>query len=231
MMKVNYFGQSCFLLEISGTKILFDPFITPNELAKDIDVEQINCDYILVSHGHEDHVADLVTIAKRTKAKVVSSFEIIAWLGKQGVENGHPMNLGGSWNFDFGKVKMVYAAHSNSLPDGTYAGTAAGFVIEADGKTLYYAGDTALMQEMKLTGELFNIDYAFLPIGDNFTMGVSDAIIAANFIKCKNIIAMHYDTFGYIKVDHDQAKQTFAEAGLQLNMLNISDQDRDAKEL
>ncbi len=228
-MKVNYFGQSCFLLEIDGTKVLFDPFITPNELAKDIDVEQINCDYILVSHGHEDHVADLVSIAKRTKAKVVSSFEIIEWLKKQGVDNGHPMNLGGAWQFDFGKVKMMFAAHSNSLPDGTYGGTAAGFIIQAGGKTLYYAGDTALTQDMKLTGELFDIDYAFLPIGDNFTMGIADAIIASDFIKCKNIIAMHYDTFGYITVDHEEAKKAFADAGVELSMLKISDQEIDAK--
>ena len=228
-MKLNYFGQSCFLLEIDGTKILFDPFITPNELAKDIDVEQINCDYILVSHGHEDHVADLVSIAKRTKAEVISSFEIIEWLKKQGVDKGHPMNVGGSWDFNFGKVKMTFAAHSNSLPDGTYGGTAAGFIIQTDGKTLYYAGDTALTQEMKLIGELFDIDYAFLPIGDNFTMGVSDAIIASDFIQCKNIIAMHYDTFGYIKVDHDQAKKAFTDAGIELSMLKISDVEKDAR--
>ncbi|WP_237739787.1 metal-dependent hydrolase [Pedobacter arcticus] len=231
MMKLNYFGQSCFLLEVNGTKILFDPFITPNELAKDIDVEQIDCDYILVSHGHEDHVADLVSIAKRTKAKIISSFEIIEWLKKQGIDNGHPMNLGGNWNFDFGKVKMMYAAHSNSLPDGSYGGTAAGFIIQTGKKTLYYAGDTALNQDMKLTGELFAIDYAFLPIGDNFTMGITDAIIAADFIKCKNIIAMHYDTFGYIKVDHEQAKKAFADAGIELSMLKISDKEVDAKVL
>ncbi len=230
-MKLNYFGQSCFLLEVNGTKILFDPFITPNELAKDIDVEQIDCDYILVSHGHEDHVADLVSIAKRTKAKIISSFEIIEWLKKQGIDNGHPMNLGGNWNFDFGKVKMMYAAHSNSLPDGSYGGTAAGFIIQTGKKTLYYAGDTALNQDMKLTGELFAIDYAFLPIGDNFTMGITDAIIAADFIKCKNIIAMHYDTFGYIKVDHEQAKKAFADAGIELSMLKISDKEVDAKVL
>ena len=228
-MKVNYYGQSCFLLEVDGTKILFDPFISPNELAKDIDVEKIECDYILVSHGHEDHVADLVSIAKRTNAKVVSSFEIVAWLKTQGVENGHPMNLGGSWDFDFGKVKMVYAAHSSSLPDGTYAGTAAGFVIEVAGKTLYYAGDTALTMEMKLIGELYNVDYAFLPIGDNFTMGVSDAIVATDFIKCKNVIAMHYDTFGFIKVDHEEAKKAFANAAVELSMLKISDQEIDSK--
>ena len=227
-MKVNYFGQSCFLLEIDGCKILFDPFITPNELAKDIDPTIIECDYILVSHGHQDHIADLVSIAKRTNAKVISSFEIIEWLKTQGVENGHPMNLGGSWTFDFGKVKMLYAAHSNSLPDGTYAGMAAGFIIQAGKKTLYYAGDTALTAEMKLIGDFYDLDYAFLPIGDNFTMGISDAIIATDFIKCKNVIAMHYDTFGFIKVDHEEAKKAFADAGLTLTMLKISDKEADA---
>ncbi len=230
-MKLNYFGQSCFLLDVDGTKILFDPFITPNELATEIDVEKIECDYILVSHGHEDHIADLVSIAKRTDAKVIGFFEIINWLKVQGVDNGHPMNLGGNWTFDFGKVKMVYAMHSNVLPDGTYGGTAAGFIIEIAGKTLYYAGDTALTMEMKLTGEQYKLDYAFLPIGDNFTMGVADAIIATDFIKCKNVIAMHYDTFGFIKVDHEHAKKAFADAGVKLNMLKISDQEADAMTL
>lgn len=222
-MKLNYLGHSAFLLEISGKKILLDPFISPNELAKHIKIDNIQCDYILISHGHGDHVADLVPIAKRTGAKVVSSFEIVDWCGKQGIENGHPMNLGGSWNFDFGSVKMVYASHSNSLPDGTYGGTAAGFIIKAEGKTIYYAGDTSLNQEMKLTGELNKIDYAFLPIGDNFTMGIDDAVIAAGFINCKEIIGMHYDTFGFIKIDHDKAKKAFSDAGLNLHLLEITD--------
>jgi L-ascorbate metabolism protein UlaG (beta-lactamase superfamily) len=227
-MKLNYLGHSSFLLEISEKKILFDPFISPNELASDIKVDEIECDYILVSHGHNDHVADLVNIAKRTGAKVVAAYEIIEWLTIQGVENGHPMNLGGKWDFDFGSVKMTYAAHSNSLPDGSYGGTAAGFIIKAEGKTIYYAGDTALMQEMKLTGELYNIDYAFLPIGDNFTMGIEDAVLAAGFINCKNIIGMHYDTFGYIKIDFDKAKATFSDAGLDLQLLEISNEPENA---
>ncbi|MFC5283166.1 metal-dependent hydrolase [Pedobacter alpinus] len=227
-MEINYLGHSCFIISVNGKTILIDPFITPNQLARHIDANEIVCDYILVSHGHEDHVADLVEIAKRTNAKVVSSFEIIAWLKKQGIENGHPMNLGGNWDFDFGSVKMIYAAHSNSLPDGTYGGTASGFVIKAEGKTIYYAGDTALNQEMKLTGEIFDIDYAFLPIGDNFTMGIDDAITASKFINCKNIIAMHYDTFGYIKIDHEKAKQAFADAGCDLKILPISVAEADA---
>ena len=230
-MKLNYLGHSSFLLEIEGKKLLFDPFISPNELASHIKVEQIDCDYILVSHGHEDHVADLVSIAKRTQAKVVGSFEIIQWVEKKGISNGHPMNLGGKWDFYFGTVKMEYAAHSNSLPDGTYGGTAAGFMIKTAGKTIYYAGDTALNQEMKLIGELNTIDYAFLPIGDNFTMGPSDAIIAAQYLNCKNIIGMHYDTFGFIKIDHEKTFKAFADAGLQLHLLKISDLPEDVLSL
>lgn len=220
-MRLTYYGQSCFLLETQGVNILFDPFISPNELAQHIDVDSIPADYILVSHGHEDHTADLVQIAKRTNAVVVCNFEISAWLAKQGVSNCHPMNLGGQWNFDFGNVKMVFAAHSNSLPDGTYGGTAAGFVIKTSDKTVYYAGDTALTQEMKLIGELNKPDISFLPIGDNFTMGVEDAIIAARYVNCNRIIGMHYDTFGYIKIDKEDAVDRFRSAGKDLRLIDI----------
>lgn len=220
-MNLTYYGQSCFLLETEGRKLLFDPFITPNELAKHIDVNSIHADFILVSHGHEDHTADLVDIAKRTGALVICSFEIMVWLNGKGVTNCHPMNLGGQRLFDFGKLKFVFAAHSNSLPDGTYGGTAAGFILEIENRTLYYAGDTALMQEMKLFGDMYSIDAAFLPIGDNFTMGIDDAITASDFIKCDRIIGMHYDTFGYIKIDKDEALTKFQNAGLQLDLINI----------
>lgn len=220
-MRVTYYGQSCFLLEIQGKHILFDPFITPNELARDIDPGSIPADYILVSHGHADHTADLVPIASRTGATVVCSFEIAEWLANRGVTNSHPMNIGGQWNFEFGTVKMVYAAHSNSLPDGTYGGTAAGFIITAGTRTIYYSGDTALMADMRLTGELYAIDLAFLPIGDNFTMGVDDAVIASKFINCQNIIGMHYDTFGYIKINKEEAVSKFDKAGIRLNLLAI----------
>lgn len=230
-MKVNYFGHSCFLLQTAGKKILIDPFISPNELARDININEIECDYILVSHGHSDHVADLINIAKRTKATIISSFELVEWTSKQGAEKVHPMNLGGSWNFDFGNVKMTYAAHSNSLPDGSYGGTAAGFLIKTEGKTYYYSGDTALISDMKLLGELHDIDHAFLCIGDNFTMGVDDAILAAKFINCKKIIGMHYDTFGYIKIDEEKAIQKFEDAGLKLNLMKISDKPEDAVEI
>jgi len=220
-MNVTFYGQSCFLFEIAGKKVLIDPFITPNELAAHIDASAIEADFILVSHGHADHTADLVDIAKRTGALVICSYEIMVWLNGKGVNNCHPMNLGGQRSFDFGKIKMVFAAHSNSLPDGTYGGTAAGFIIEAENKTYYYSGDTALMQEMKLFGDLYNFDAVFFPIGDNFTMGVDDAILAAKFVKCDTVIGMHYDTFGYIKIDKEEALTKFNNAGLQLKLIEI----------
>lgn len=227
-MKVNYLGHSSFLLETAGKKILIDPYISPNELADNININDIQCDYILVSHGHSDHVADLVNIANRTGAKVISSFEITEWLRKQELENSHPMNIGGSWDFDFGTVKMMYACHSSSLPDGSYGGTAAGFLITTEDKTYYYSGDTSLTSDMKLTGELYDIHHAFLCIGDNFTMGIEDAIIASKYINCKKIIGMHYDTFGYIKLDHQKAMDKFEEAGLFLNLMKISLKEEDS---
>jgi len=222
-MKLSYFGHSTFLLEIKGVNVLFDPFVTPNELAKDVDIDSISADYILISHGHEDHVADAVSIAKRTGAKVVSNFEIVTWFGSQGVENGHPMNHGGSWSFDFGKVKYVNAVHSSVLPDGTYGGNPGGFVIHTGEGNLYYAGDTALSYDMKLLGEYDKIDYSILPIGDNFTMGIDEAVIAADFVSCDKIIGMHYDTFGFIVIDKDEARKKFADAGKELTLINIGE--------
>ncbi len=220
-MKLSYYGHSCFQLETSISKIVFDPFISGNELAKAVDVNSIEADFILQSHGHSDHIADLIPMAKRTGAKVVCSWEISEWVKKSGIENAHPMNIGGSWNFDFGRVKMVFAAHSNSLPDGSYGGVAAGFIIEADNKRIYYSGDTALTQDMKLIGELWRPDVAILSIGNNFTMDVDDAIIASDFIQCKEIIGMHYDTFGYIKIDHEEAIRKFKLRSKTLHLMEI----------
>jgi L-ascorbate metabolism protein UlaG (beta-lactamase superfamily) len=220
-MKVTYYGHSCFLVEVASTKLLLDPFITPNELAKHIDASKVTADYILQSHGHEDHVADLLPIARRTGATVVATWEIYTWLGKQGITKAHPMNAGGSWKFDFGRVKMIYAHHSSSLPDGTYAGSAGGYVVEAGGTTFYYAGDTALFSDMKLIPERLKLDVAFLPIGSNFTMDVDDAVVAAGFLQCKKVIGMHYDTFGFIVIDHEEAISKFKSAGLELVLMGI----------
>lgn len=221
-MKFSYYGQSCFLVELSDKNILFDPFITPNELAKDINIDDIKADYILLSHGHGDHIADCVQIAKKNNSTVVGGFEVVNWVKKQGVESVHPLNHGGKWNFDFGSVKSVNAIHSSDLPDGSYGGNPMGFVIKGE-KTFYYAGDTALTMDMQLVPRWGQLDFAVLPIGDNFTMGYEDAIIAAELIQCSNIVGCHYDTFGYIKIDHDKVKKAFIDAGLTLHLPGIGE--------
>ena len=220
-MQITYYGHSCFGVEINGKHIVFDPFITPNELAKDVDVNTIKADYILISHGHEDHIADALTLAKRTGAKLVSNFEIVTWFNKQGIENTHPMNTGGKRSFDFGKVKCVAAEHSSSFPDGSYAGSAMGFILETSQGNFYYAGDTALTYDMKLIGEYREINFSILPIGDNFTMSIDNAIVASDFVKCNTVIGMHYDTFGYIKIDKQKAITSFENAGKKLILMEI----------
>jgi L-ascorbate metabolism protein UlaG (beta-lactamase superfamily) len=222
-MNITYYGHSCFAVEVNGKHLLFDPFISPNELAKHIDKETVKADYILISHGHEDHIADAVSIAKRTKALVVCNWEIFVWLQKQGLENIHPMNTGGKKQFDFGSIKCVKAEHSSSMPDGSNGGNPMGFVIESNAGSFYYAGDTALTYDMKLIGEYRNIDFAFLPIGDNFTMGIDNAIICSEFINCADIIGMHYDTFGYIKIDQSEAIQKFERNGKKLTLMKIGE--------
>ena len=220
-MKVTYFGHSSFQVEINGKKILFDPFISPNELAKDIAVDSLNPDYIFVTHGHEDHIADVESIAKRTGAKLVANYEVINWFAKKGIENNHPMGIGGTRDFDFGTVKCVNAVHSSSMPDGSYGGQSVGFVflfIEDEvEKVMYYAGDTALHYDMNLIQDEFEyVDFAFLPVGDNFTMGMIDAEVAAHYVNADNVIPMHYDTFGFIKIEQEELKEIFEEFNLEI---------------
>ncbi len=222
-MNITYYGHSCFEVEIKGKKILFDPFISPNPLAAKIDVKSISPDYILISHGHGDHIADAIQIASQSGAQVITNHEISVWLGSKGVNNVLGMNTGGKAKFEFGNVKCVAAVHSSSMPDGTYGGTAMGFVVESTSGNFYYAGDTALTYEMKLIGDYRQIDFAFLPIGDNFTMGVDNAIIACDFINCNRIIGMHYDTFPPIKIDKEEALSKFKRAGKELNLLGIGE--------
>jgi L-ascorbate metabolism protein UlaG (beta-lactamase superfamily) len=215
-MKFTYYGHSCFVVEVNGKRLLFDPFITNNELAKDIKVESIEADYILVSHGHADHISDCVSIAKRTGALVICSWEIHEWLNKQGVSNTHPMNTGGQREFEFGAVKCVVAQHSSGLPDGTYGGSSMGFVIKSSGGNFYYSGDTALTLDMQLISSYAVLKFAILPIGDNFTMGYIDAQRAGHLISCRYIVGVHYDTFEYIKIDKQKAKDHFDINGLEL---------------
>lgn len=215
-MKFTYYGHSSFAVEVKGKKIVFDPFITHNELAKSIDVDRIEADYIFVSHGHNDHVADLMGLAKRTGATVVGAYELTEWVQKQGHDKVHPMNTGGKWAFDFGTVKCTVAHHSSGLPDGSYGGNPIGFLFMTGDGNFYYSGDTALTFDMELIPRWAKLDFAVLPIGDNFTMGVEDATIAAEFIECQRIIGAHYDTFGYIKIDKAAAVKQFEAAGLTL---------------
>jgi L-ascorbate metabolism protein UlaG (beta-lactamase superfamily) len=221
-MKLTYYGQSCFAVETGGKTLLFDPFITPNDLAKHINISGIKTDYILLSHAHADHSADTVQIAKQNDATVVGAFEVAVWMEKQGVKN-HPMNTGGKWSFDFGTVKCTNAVHSSSMPDGSYGANPMGFIVTTPERTFYYSGDTALTMDMQLVPRWGKLDFAVLPIGDNFTMGIEDAIAAAEMIQCQQIVGVHYDTFGFIKIDHEKAKKAFADAGLNLHLIKIGE--------
>lgn len=222
-MKLTYYGHSCFQVEIKGKKILFDPFITYNELAKDVRKDDISPDYIFLSHGHEDHIADCVSIAGRTGCKVVAAFEVHAWLNKQGIANTHPMNTGGKWNFDFGTVKCVVAQHSSGLPDGSYGGNPMGFIFITDEGNFYYSGDTALTLDMQLVPTWAKPDFAVLPIGDNFTMDAADAARCADLIGCDKVVGVHYDTFGYIRIDKEAAVSAFTKAGKTLLLPAITE--------
>jgi len=214
-MKYTYYGHSTFLLEAEGKKFLFDPFITQNPLASAIDVKAIEADYIFVSHGHGDHTGDLVLLGKQTGAKIIAMAEVAQWAGKQGLTNIHAMNYG-PYKFDFGKVRMVWATHSSSMPDGSYGGNPAGYVLELEGKTIYYAGDTSLNMDMKLLADLYKVDYAILPVGGNYTMDPDDALIAAKFVNSDRVIGVHYNTMPEITIDTEVAIAKFARENKQL---------------
>jgi L-ascorbate metabolism protein UlaG (beta-lactamase superfamily) len=222
-MKLTYYGHACFAVEINNKNLLFDPFITPNALAKEIKIEDLKADYILVSHGHFDHIADLEVLAKQTNATIICNWEISQWLQQKGITNVHPINTGGKFKFDFGYVKATIAHHSSSMPDGTYGGNPLGFIIHDDAQSFYYSGDTALTLDMQLISSYTNLNFAILPIGDNFTMGVEDAITASTLINCTKIVGVHYDTFGYIIIDKEKAKKLFDEKNKTLFLPEIGE--------
>jgi L-ascorbate metabolism protein UlaG (beta-lactamase superfamily) len=222
-MKVSFYGHASFAVETGDKTILFDPFITPNPQAKHIDISSIKADYIFLSHGHGDHVADAVAIAKRTNATCVAAAEVAYWLEKQGLKKVHEMNHGGPIKFDFGTARGVNAIHSSSLPDGSYGGNPMGFVVKTSAGNFYYSGDTALTLDMRLIPMWAKLDFAVLPIGGNFTMDVADAIKAADFVQCNKIIGVHYNTFPPIAIDTAKAKTDFAAAGKTLLLPEIGE--------
>ncbi|RAJ12449.1 metal-dependent hydrolase [Arenibacter echinorum] len=220
-MQITSLGHSSLLIETGGKRLLVDPYISGNDKVDGkIDIKDLKPDYILVTHAHQDHTLDVEEIEKMSKAIVVSNFEITTYYENKGLK-AHPMNHGGSWKFDFGTLKYVNAIHTSSFADGTYGGQPGGFILSSEGKHIYIAGDTALTMDMKLIPMSFQLDLAVLPIGDNFTMGVDDAILASNFVECPKILGYHYDTFGYIVIDHKESVQKFSKHGKELILLEI----------
>lgn len=222
-MEIKFLGHAALQITIGDFEILVDPFISGNDKAANIiDVDALNPDFILITHAHQDHVLDVEAIAKRCGATIVSNYEIASYYQEKGFKV-HPMSHGGNWSFNFGIVHYTNAIHTSSFPDGTYGGQPGGFIISADKKQVYIAGDTALTMDMKLIPMRYNLDLAILPIGDNFTMGIADAVLASDFIKCDNILGYHYDTFGYIEIDQNLALNSFKKAGKKLHLLPIGE--------
>ncbi|MEC5165677.1 L-ascorbate metabolism protein UlaG (beta-lactamase superfamily) [Flavobacterium sp. PL11] len=219
-MKITFYGHASLGIEVGGKHILVDPYISANPKAAHIDITNLKADYILLTHAHGDHILDVETIAGNTNAIIVSNAEIAGFYAAKDFQT-HSMNHGGSWNFDFGKVKYVNAIHSSSFPDGSYGGNPGGFVIESEHKNIYIAGDTALTMDMKLIPLRTKLDLAILPIGDNFTMDVADAIIASDFLECDKILGYHFDTFEYIEIDHEDSIRKFFNKGKDLMLLEI----------
>ncbi len=220
-MRFTYYGHSCFMVEAGGLKFLFDPFIIGNPLATHIDVKSIEADYILVSHAHRAHTGDLPLMCKQTNATVIAAYEVISSVME--CHKFHAMNYG-TTAFDFGEIRMVPALHSSAFPNGTYGGSACGFILKLDEGSFYYSGDTGLTMDMQLIPRHYaKLNFAILPIGGTFTMNVDSAIVASDFIECDKIIGVHFDTFEYIKIDHEVSKRKFQDAGKQLILPVIGD--------
>lgn len=224
MSRIIYHGHSFLEIESNETVILIDPFMKGNPFCQK-NPETIKCSYIILTHAHTDHFGDTVEIAKSNGATVIAMVEICEYLYKKHNEvKFHEMNIGGAMNFPFGKVKFTIAHHSSNNPDGTYAGTPAGILLKLGDKTIYHAGDTALFYDMKLIGEMNKINYAFLPIGDNYTMGVDDAVKAAEFINAEVTVPIHYNTFDLIKADDQDFKKKVESIGKKCKIMRAGDE-------
>ncbi|MDD3180294.1 MAG: metal-dependent hydrolase [Opitutaceae bacterium] len=218
-MKITYFGHACFFIETAKARLIIDPFLTGNPQAP-VKATEVQCDFILVSHGHDDHMGDALSLSKHCGATIISNYELAEYFAAQGGK-AHGMNPGGSFNFPFGRVNLTIAHHSSSLNAGLhplYMGVPCGFVVRADGKTIYHTGDTGLFLDMQLIGRA-GIDLAMLPIGDNYTMGPDDALTALDFLKPKVAVPMHYNTWPIIAQDGAEFARRAAQAGHKVQTL------------
>ena len=221
-MKITFYGHACFGVEINGTHTLIDPFISGNPKASHINIEEIKADYILLTHAHRDHVLDVERIAERTGAIIISNYEIVKYYTVKGLK-GHAVNHGGTYTNNTFSAKYVNAIHTSSFADGTYGGQPGGFVLKAGEKALYVSGDTAVTMDMQLIPMTTNLTASIFPLGDNFTMGVDDAIIASDLVISTKVIGCHFNTFPEIEIDVDEAKEKFTQAKKELVILEIGE--------
>ncbi len=222
-MKLRYFSHSAFQITTSkGKKILIDPFLDGNPTSP-VKSNEVNADYIILSHAHGDHLGDTLKIAKRCGSKVIAVNELANYCGSKGADV-HNMHIGGGFDFEFGRVKFTIAHHGSQTPEGQYAGEPAGILLTTDGKTIYHTGDTGLFYDMKLIGEINPVDYMLIPIGDNFTMGINDAVKAVELVNPKTVIPMHYKTFPVINADPEEFKDKIQKSGKVCRVLKFGEE-------
>lgn len=216
-MDLTYLGHSCFLLVSGEVRVVVDPFISSNPLADGIDVDSLQPTHVLLTHGHEDHVADAESLLRSSGAELIAPYEVATWFGAKGVERVCPINPGADLEIKHGpstcKLRVVGAVHSSTLPDGTPGGVACGYILDDGGVRVFHAGDTDLSMDMELIGRHWTPDWSILPIGGTFTMGYADVPVAMQMLKCRNVVGMHYDTFPPISIDKEKAVRTVEEAG------------------